>query len=136
VDKKKKIIFDWLDDQFRDCTIHSHCDYPQSYFYKKGNIIIGEQDVKNNYFWVHNDEVWGFIEKVFTMGKEDVRDVLMEWFEYIGNKKLGVGYIPLYVVGLDKLKDLPITELKYYTPLIITDKDLSPVLKDGKLKQI
>jgi hypothetical protein len=48
MDKKKKIIFDWLDDQFRDCTIHSHCDYPQSYFYKKGITIIGEQDVKNN----------------------------------------------------------------------------------------
>jgi hypothetical protein len=80
--------------------------------------------------------VWGFIEKVFTMGKEEVRDVLMDWFEYIGNKKLGVGYIPLYVVGLDKLKDLPITELKYYTPLIITDENLRSVLKDGKLKQI
>ena len=86
-------LFDWLNETYGSCSLHKHNDYPNSIFFKKDDVILGEKDEKNKYFWVSYDEVWNYIEKIFTMGSEEVRSILYQWLKDKDNGIMSVSHM-------------------------------------------
>jgi len=123
------IIFNWLDEEFQSTTLYTHDDYPRSVFYVKDNVVIGEMDYQNKYFWFHFDHIWKFIEDMFTIEESRVTHMLQQWLhrnepEQFIVSKLMSGNIPEFLSELKPaimLKELSILlnsplKLKEFTP--------------------
>jgi len=51
-------------------------DYPQSIFYRLDDCLLFEQDNKNNYFWVNNDEIWSVLINKYGLNHQKNRDLI------------------------------------------------------------
>lgn len=83
MDKLTKIKLKWLNDNFSLDKLRKFKseDYPDSIFYKKGDVFVIEQDLKTKKFWVDYTEIWSFFESFFSMKYDEIQSLIKVWLE-------------------------------------------------------
>jgi len=83
MDKLTKIKLKWLNDNFNldKMKMYKHDYYPNSIFYKKGDIFVINQDLKNKKFWIDYNQIWSFFESFFGMEYTEIQSIMNIWLE-------------------------------------------------------
>ncbi len=83
MDKLTKIKLKWLNDNFNldKMKMYKHDYYPNSIFYKKGDIFVINQDLKTKKFWIDYNQIWSFFESFFGMEYTEIQSIMNIWLE-------------------------------------------------------
>ena len=88
--QRAKLVKDWLNDMFSGAEI-KNTDYGNSYYIKNGKGLAF-QDKKNKEVRFNYDEIWSFLESMFSLEGEELRDITEDWLKETLNLK---GYTTL-----------------------------------------
>lgn len=116
MDKLTKIKLKWLNDNFNldKMKMYKHDYYPNSIFYKKGDIFVINQDLKTKKFWIDYNQIWSFFESFFGMEYTEIQSIMNIWLEET-DKLREYTPQPRAVELMDKLEETD--KLSEYTPL-------------------
>jgi hypothetical protein len=77
--QRAKLVKDWLNNMFSDAEI-KNTYYGNSYYVKNGGTIAF-QNKENKVFWFDYDEIWLFLESVFSLKDEELQAITKDWLE-------------------------------------------------------
>jgi hypothetical protein len=85
----ERVVIKWLNKNFGNLTPKKHKDYPKSVFYvNSDNGFIMEYNKKNEYVYIHNDQIWSIIQSLFNLNYGETQSIIKAWLEE--TYKLGV----------------------------------------------
>jgi len=93
--------------------MYKHDYYPNSIFYKKGDIFVINQDLKNKKFWIDYNQIWSFFESFFGMEYTEIQSIMNIWLEETDKLR---EYTPKTGITTENLKLEETDKLSEYTP--------------------
>ena len=85
---KKQLIKKWLSDNYRNLEKYETDKYSDHIFYIKNGEVMFDYNRKNGYCYINYEEIWSFLESMFSTEYEEIQVVTKEWVEE--HYKLGV----------------------------------------------
>ena len=134
MDKLTKIKLKWLNDNFNldKMKMYKHDYYPNSIFYKKGDIFVINQDLKNKKFWIDYNQIWSFFESFFGMEYTEIQSIMNIWLEETDKLR---EYTPR-IVSLQYRFGLEETDkLREYTPFVDRIRSYRELEETDKLRE-
>ena len=134
MDKLTKIKLKWLNDNFNldKMKMYKHDYYPNSIFYKKGDIFVINQDLKNKKFWIDYNQIWSFFESFFGMEYTEIQSIMNIWLEETDKLR---EYRP-FVDRIRSYRELEETDkLREYTPFFDNSNALHKLEETDKLRE-
>ena len=130
MDKLTKIKLKWLNDNFNldKMKMYKHDYYPNSIFYKKGDIFVINQDLKNKKFWIDYNQIWSFFESFFGMEYTEIQSIMNIWLEETDKLReytpqICHSHLNFVLEETDKLREYTPLGLFYPTPYLLEDTD-------------
>jgi len=77
--QRAKLVKDWLNNMFSDAEIKY--TYSGNSYYVKNGGAIAFQNKKNKVFWFDYDEIWLFLESMFSLKDEELQAITKDWLE-------------------------------------------------------
>jgi hypothetical protein len=77
--QRAKLVKDWLNDMFSGAEI-KNTYYGNSHYVKNGGTIAF-QNKKNKVFWFDYDEIWLFLESVFSLEYRELQAITEDWVD-------------------------------------------------------
>ncbi len=134
MDKLTKIKLKWLNDNFNldKMKMYKHDYYPNSIFYKKGDIFVINQDLKNKKFWIDYNQIWSFFESFFGMEYTEIQSIMNIWLEETDKLR---EYTPATCRGIERTLLEETDKLREYTPEWRFDRTLPRLEETDKLRE-
>jgi len=123
----EKVIFNWLNEEFKPSSLHTHDDYPHSIFYVKDNIIIGEENWSEKTLWVHFDKIWISICQFFSLHQDQVGPIIKKWITHIEKNR---SYLRNYTLN----PYIPVSGIIKFDPVQTENIWLKPIVNPEELK--
>ena len=70
-----KKVKEFIDDKLEGLVQFEVDNYPGSIFYKKDDIILFEQDLKNERLWCSYEHYWSFFEKEIGLNHNEIQEL-------------------------------------------------------------
>ena len=85
--KLDKVALTWLNNNFGDLTPVVKVD--KTYYVNEDRLPLFYyyQDSKNEYVYINYYEIWSFLESMFGMDYQQIREVIRDWLEETYNLK-------------------------------------------------
>ena len=83
--QRAKLVKDWLNDMFSDAEIKN--TYSGNSYYVKNGGAIAFQNKENKVFWFDYDEIWLFLESMFSLESEELQSITEDWVDETLNLK-------------------------------------------------
>jgi hypothetical protein len=77
--QRAKLVKDWLNDMFSGAEIKN--TYSGNSYYVKNGGTIAFQNKENKVFWFDYDEIWSFLESMFSLEYEELQAITKDWLE-------------------------------------------------------
>ncbi len=71
----------WLTKNYGNLEKFESNRYPNYIFYMKDDIVIFDYNRKNGRCYINHDEVWSFLQSVFRLEDEEIKEITKEWVE-------------------------------------------------------
>ena len=110
VDKPQlvRVVIQYLNMKFGNLTPKTSSKRPESVFYVNSyNEIMVEYDKKNEYVWVHYDQIWSKIESLFSLNYSETQSIMKHWLERDYNLK-NLKLLPLQFVSIRSWREITI----------------------------
>lgn len=79
--KLEKFVLRWLNDNYNYMEPFLMEEYPDYIFHMKNGKCILQHSIKNGYVYVSYSEIWKFLESMFCMEDQQIRDLTKKWVE-------------------------------------------------------
>ena len=80
--KLEQVALNWLNKNYGDLEQFDRSrQYPDYLFYRKGDKIIFDYNLKSEIVHVSYDEIWSFFESYFSMSNQQIKDITKIWVE-------------------------------------------------------
>lgn len=79
--KLEKFVLRWLNDNYNHMEPFLMEEYPDYIFHMKNGKCILQHSIKNGYVYVSYSEIWKFLESMFCMEDQQIRDLTKKWVE-------------------------------------------------------
>ena len=70
-----KKVKEFIDDKLEGLIQFESDEYPGFIFYKKDEVILFEQDLKNEWLWCSNQHYWSFFEKEIGLNYDEIQEL-------------------------------------------------------------
>ena len=78
----ERVVIKWLDKHFGNLTQKKRNGYVNSVFYvNPSNEVMMEYDKKNEYVFIHYENIWSKIESLFHLNYDDIKSIMKVWLE-------------------------------------------------------
>ena len=77
----EQVAINWLNKNYGDLEEFETDKYPDFIFYRKGDKIIFDYNIRSETVHVSYDEIWSFFESYFGMEYEQIQDLTKVWVE-------------------------------------------------------
>ncbi len=84
VDKNQldRVVIKWLNKHFGNLTIKIPKKHKKQVFYVNSeNIVMMEYNQKNEYVYIHYDQIWSKIELLFHLNHDHNQSIMKAWLE-------------------------------------------------------
>jgi hypothetical protein len=110
--KLEKFVLRWLNDNYNHMEPFLMEEYPDYIFHMKNGKCILQHSIKNGYVYVSYSEIWKFLESMFCMENQQIKDLTKKWVEEhykvgVTKTSLAKSFFPVTVEEHYKMK--PIT---------------------------
>ena len=79
--KLEKFVLRWLNDNYNYMEPFLMEEYPDYIFHMKNGKCILQHNKKNGYVYVNYREIWSFLESMFCMENQQIKDLTKKWVE-------------------------------------------------------
>jgi hypothetical protein len=80
--KLERVAINWLNKNYGDLEqFDSSRQYPDYLFYRKGNKIIFDYNIRSEIVHVNYAEIWSFLESYFGMTYHQIYNLIKVWIE-------------------------------------------------------
>ena len=79
--KLEKFVLRWLNDNYNYMEPFLMEEYPDYIFHMKNGKCILQHNKKNGYVYVSYSEIWKFLESMFCMEDQQIKDLTKKWVE-------------------------------------------------------
>lgn len=91
-DKKTKIVKKWLSDNYSDLETFETEWFMDYVFYIKDGRVMFDYNKKTGRAHINYEEIWSFLQSVFSIEYEEVQEIMKEWVEDNFNIKISIMY--------------------------------------------
>ena len=107
-------VKDFVDNKLEELIQFESEKYPNSIFYKKDDIILFRQDLKNERLWCSYKHYWSFFKEEIGLNYNEIQELTMA---LVGTHLNYKQFTPVFLVNMER--DLVGTHLNYkqFTPL-------------------
>ena len=84
-EKMKEVV----DQNLEGCVIKTHEEWPDHYFFMKGDRYVMDQDQKYNTLWVRYDGFWSIFSNDFSLERTDIQAIIKFLVEQHLKSKIG-----------------------------------------------
>jgi hypothetical protein len=80
-EKLYKIVINYLNKKFGDLKPYETDQYPDYIFFMKDKQVIFEYNKENGRVYISYDDIWSFLERIFSMEYKQIQEVTKLWVE-------------------------------------------------------
>ena len=91
-DKKTKIVKKWLSDNYSDLETFETEWFMDYVFYIKDGRVMFDYNKKTGRAHINYEEIWSFLQSVFSIEYEELQEIMKEWVEDNFNIKISIMY--------------------------------------------
>jgi hypothetical protein len=88
-----KTIIKLLNKKFGDLKPYETDQHPDNIFFMKDKQVIFDYDKKNGLVYISYDDIWSFLERIFSMEYEQIQEVTKLWVEEHYNLRVTTTFI-------------------------------------------
>jgi hypothetical protein len=79
--KLNDVVIKWLNKNYGNLKPYETDEYPYSIFYIRDKEVFFEYNKKNGFVYISYDDIWSFLENIFSMEYEQIQEVTKLWVE-------------------------------------------------------
>jgi len=79
--KLNNVVIKWLNKNYGDLKPFETDEYPYSIFYIRDKEVFFEYNKKNGFVYISYDDIWSFLENIFSMEYKQIQEVTKLWVE-------------------------------------------------------
>jgi len=81
-DQLDRVVIKWLNKHYGNLIPKKDKNDPNSVFYvNSNNYVMMEYNQKNEYVYIHYDNIWSTIELLFHLNYDDIQSIMKVWLE-------------------------------------------------------
>jgi hypothetical protein len=86
--KLNDVVIKWLNKKFGDLKPYETDEYPYSIFFMKDKQVIFEYIEENGRVYISYDDIWLFLNHIFSMEYKQIQEVIKLWVEEYYNLRV------------------------------------------------